>query len=95
MHQINLNRVEFKLNYTTIGLLIFFIVITFYLFSFKGLGKGENDIDINQVKEMMVVNDSLVLLDVRTHKEFIGEEGHRFYRDISWPFIDKVINPSD
>jgi rhodanese-related sulfurtransferase len=64
------------LNYTTTLLLIFLIVIAIYFLSFKNQGKSEYDITTNQVKDMMNDKDSLVLLDVRTEKEYIGEEGH-------------------
>jgi rhodanese-related sulfurtransferase len=64
------------LNYTTTFLLLILIVISLYFLSFRSQGKSEYDITTNQVQEMIADKDSLVLLDVRTHKEFIGEEGH-------------------
>lgn len=64
------------MNYKAILLLIVLIIIALYFLSFKRLGKNENDITTSQVQEMIANKDSLVLLDVRTHKEFIGEEGH-------------------
>ena len=64
------------MNFIPTLLLITILTIAIYFFAFKSQGKSEYDITINQVKEMMTESDSLVLLDVRTHKEFIGEEGH-------------------
>ena len=63
------------MNYTTVAFLIGILIIAFYFFSFKIQGNVE-EVTTLQVKEMITENDSLVLIDVRTHKEFIGEEGY-------------------
>jgi rhodanese-related sulfurtransferase len=64
------------LNLTTTLLVIVLLVIAFYFFSFRSQGKGEDDITIDEVQEMILNKDSLVLLDVRTPQEYISEEGH-------------------
>lgn len=63
------------MNITTVVLSIAILIVAFYFFSFKFQGNLE-EVTTIQVKEMIAENDSAVLLDVRTHKEFVGEEGH-------------------
>jgi len=57
-------------------MMVAILVIAFYFFSFKSQGNDIYDVTTMQVREMIAENDSMVLLDVRTHKEFVSEEGY-------------------
>jgi len=64
------------LKYPTLVLVFIIVLIAFYFFSLSGQGKSENEVSVEQVKQMIAEADSLVLLDVRTVLEFNGSLGH-------------------
>jgi rhodanese-related sulfurtransferase len=64
------------LKYPTIALVFVIIIITFYFFSLKGQGEREDEVSVEQVRQMIAEKDSVVLLDVRTVPEFDGSLGH-------------------
>lgn len=64
------------MKYPTIALVFVIVVITFYFFSLNGQGEREDEISVEQVRQMIAKKDSVVLVDVRTVPEFDGSLGH-------------------
>lgn len=64
------------MKYPTIALVFVIVIIAFYFFSFIGQGNGEDEVSVEQVRQMITEKDSIILLDVRTVLEFDGSLGH-------------------
>ncbi len=58
-----------------------FVLFTFFI-TINGCAQSENDIQVKDLKEKIITDSNLVILDVRTPQELIGELGK----------IDGVIN---
>jgi rhodanese-related sulfurtransferase len=77
VHQNILNSIkENILKYPTVALIFVIIVIAFFFFSLNGQGNNDDEVSIEQVRQMISEKDSLVLVDVRRVAEFDGPLGH-------------------